>query len=268
MSILERSLPISEEKKAAIKKPNTIANLRTLRNVGLIMFIASLTSASCDAHDPLQTLTPQPDNTLEIVPTETPFPTATVTLTPTPTRTPTPEPSPTFTPTPNIRETQAVEWENMLNAEMGEEVSITNPLVERIIRFQLPTTDRLGIKDAYSVEVTVPGARQKITLWQSDCIYEALRESGQLGSEVMPGVWEPGAVIDHITGRVKMSRNVAMGMLLDALGIGTPIVDLDEVINDGVSYECEVVTTAEGAVITAREMLDALRSYLDRIRQE
>jgi hypothetical protein len=176
------------------------------------------------------------------------------------TATKTQRPTPTFTPTPNIIETQKAQWQKLENAERGYEFELTNPLVTRIIRFPWQGGD------GYWVEFN-----NDMTVFQSDCVKQALEDSGKLGDQVQEGIWEPNASINEARGRVKFSSNIA-GPVFEPLGIQVPFVDLDEIENGGKIYDCKVTTLGdtigeggERIKIGIGEIYEAVRPQLEKV---
>jgi|SRR3990170_6428967 len=232
------------------------------RNLVLAAVIVGTAGVACTSRasriegsvQPSQTVVNSPTLT-ETITFDTVTPSPTFNPTPSPTLKPTRTSRPTViaTPTPNIYETQQSQLRTLENAERGDPFELNNASVTRVIRFPWEGGD------AYIVELN-----DSVTAFQSDCIKVALEESGKLGGQVENGIWEPKAQMDVIRGKVKLSSNIA-GSLLEPLGLKTPFVDLDEIRNNDVTYDCDVTTLGERGNASIGKIFEAARSQLEKI---
>ncbi len=114
------------------------------------------------------------------------------------------------------------------------------------------------------MELNIPGGNG-VTAFKSDCVKEALEESGQLGEQTSDGIWEPeNARIDVVKGQVTFSSNI-LGNALEPFDLKTPFVNLDEIVNDQTTYDCEVTTLGQNAERSLRKLYEAARPQLEKV---
>lgn len=141
----------------------------------------------------------------------------------------------------------------MENAERKDPIELIDAQITRI----------LFAGGFYWVEANITG-EEGLTLFQSDCIKDALEETGGLGRQIEPGIYEPGSQIDVIRGNVKLPSD-AIGGIIEFAGIKTPFVDLTEIENNGKTYDCDVVTTDESASTSLKSAYEELRPVLEKV---